>query len=101
MTTPTENTWTATSTSTPPADQWDATHAIEVCHEVTGVRDILYSRSGFAFQWTHWRRVELPPLPKNERTQEEVDGLVFIAWDGPNIIGGETKVLRFEAWRAA
>ena len=89
MTTPTENTWTPISYRLPQASDCDETHGIELL-SIGGFRKMLYEpiNAPWIVGYTHYRRVELPPLPQREQTQEEKDRRAFIEWH--NKLGGDS-----------
>jgi hypothetical protein len=77
---PSTDTWTPLNERQPTAQDWDETHAVEVCHIETSMRCVLNRVEKFTWGngWTHWRRVELPPLPVAYRhNQKEVDQYAY------------------------
>jgi hypothetical protein len=68
------DTWTPMARRHPNSDDWDDTHGVEVANIQTSYRELFYAAGkALSIHCTHWRRVELPPLPAREQTQEEKD----------------------------
>lgn len=84
MNTPTDTTWIplhGPKAILPGHDDLNTTQAIEFIRFDNEARCLMYNKQWFHAvdytDWTHWRRVELPPLPARAQTQEEKDNLLF------------------------
>ena len=81
MKTPTD-TWIAFEDRSPTPEDFNETHGVELFRPQDDWREVYYAPSTDPSYGgsTYWRRVELPPLPTKEQSQEDKDDITCHKW---------------------